>query len=100
MPKESCFNTNKKIVMFIEHSPNTVEVSDPCFTYVASGRQCLIILTYKRTRYSEYICLGRSSYSIKTKTKMPFVTKQESLEKKRYCLKKEEEEAIIKILRL
>ncbi len=75
MPKESRSNTNKKIAMFIKRSPNTVEVSDPCSTYIASGRRYLVILTYKRTCYSKYIRLGRSSCSAKTKTKMPSITK-------------------------
>ncbi len=75
MPKESRSDTNKKIAMFIKHSPNTVKVSNPCSTYVASGRRCLVMLTYERTRYSKYIRLGRSSYNAKTKTKMPSVTK-------------------------
>ncbi len=75
MPKESRSDINKKIAMFIKRSPNTIEVSDPCSTYVSSSRRCLVILTYERARYLEYIRLEQSSYSIKIKTKMPSVTK-------------------------
>ncbi len=86
--------------MSIKRSPNTIKVSNPCSTYIASSRRCLVILSYKQACYSEYIRLRQSSYSACPKAKMPSVVEWESLEKKRYYLKKEEEEAIIKILRL
>jgi hypothetical protein len=59
--------------MSIKRSPNTVEVSDPCSICIALGRRCLVVSTYKQACYSEYICLGRSSYSTRTKAKMPSV---------------------------
>ncbi len=59
--------------MFIKRSLNTIKVSDPYSTYIASSRRYLIISSYKRAYYSEYICLRQSSYSTRPKAKMPFV---------------------------
>jgi hypothetical protein len=86
--------------MSIKRSLNIIEVSDPCSTYIASGCRYLVVSSYKQARYSEYIRLRQSSYSAYSKAKMPSVAEWESLEKKRRYLKEEEEEAIIKILRL
>jgi hypothetical protein len=59
--------------MSIKRSPNTVEVSNPYSTYIASSYYYLVISSYKQACYSEYIYLGRSSYSTCSKAKMPSI---------------------------
>jgi hypothetical protein len=59
--------------MSIKRSLNTIKVSDPCSTYVASGRRCLVVSSYRRARYLEYIRLRQSSYSARSKAKMPSI---------------------------
>jgi len=59
--------------MFIKRSLNTIKVSDPCSTYINSGRCYLVVSTYERARCSKYIRLGQSACSARTKAKMSLV---------------------------
>jgi hypothetical protein len=59
--------------MSIKRSSNTIKVSDPCSTYIASSRRCLVISSYKQACYLEYIRLRQSSYNARSKAKMPSI---------------------------